>query len=213
MNQLGYACINMQLSETSKSNRIFTNRSMVKRTYDQRGSSYAAELALANCNDLLKIVQWNERHDIRFFRISSDIFPWASEYKIPELPNFTKILNALQKVGSFVKDNGHRITFHPGPFNKLTSPDERVVNNTIRDLEIHAEVFDMMGLSRTPYNKINIHVGAHYNDKAMAVDNFCRNFEKLSPSVQSRLTVENDDKASLYSTLELVEQVHASVFQ
>ena len=69
----------------------------------------------------------------------------------------------------------------------------------------------MLGLSRTPFNKLNIHVGAHYNDKPMAVDNFCRNFERLSPAVQSRLTVENDDKASLYSTRELCEDVYSRI--
>ena len=45
----------------------------------------------------------------------------------------------------------------------------------------------------------------------MAVDNFCRNFERLSPAVQSRLTVENDDKASLYSTRELCEDVYTRI--
>ena len=65
----------------------------------------------------------------------------------------------------------------------------------------------MLGLPRTPYAKINIHVGAHYNNKAMALENFCVNFERLSDAVQSRLTVENDDKASLYSTKELHDEV------
>ena len=69
----------------------------------------------------------------------------------------------------------------------------------------------MLGLPRSPYAKINIHVGAHYNDKPMAVGNFCKNFERLSPAVQSRLTVENDDKPSLYSTRELVEDVYSRI--
>ncbi len=68
-----------------------------------------------------------------------------------------------------------------------------------------------MGLPRTPYAKINIHVGAHYNDKQMAIDNFCRNFERLSDSVKSRLTVEHDDKASLYSTKELYEEIYERI--
>ena len=93
----------------------------------------------------------------------------------------------------------------------LTSPTEQVVLNTIKDLEIHGQVFDLMGLPRTPYAKINIHVGAHYNDKELAIGNFCRNFHRLSDSVQSRLTVENDDKASLYSTRELCEEVYSRI--
>ena len=184
---------------------------MIRRTFDERGLPYASELALANCRDLLKILRWNEQHDIRFFRISSDIFPWASEYKLSDLPDFDDICDALQDAGDFIEDYGHRITSHPGPFNKLTSPRESVILNTIRDLDIHGELFDMLGLSRTPYNKLNIHVGAHYNDKPMALANFNRNFKRLSEAARSRLTVENDDKASLYSTKELYDGVYQEI--
>ena len=84
-NNLGYACINMTLSEQPKSKRITTNRSMIKRTFKAKGLPYASELALQNSRDLLAILKWNEQHDIRFFRISSDIFPWSSEYKLLSL--------------------------------------------------------------------------------------------------------------------------------
>ena len=69
---------------------------------------------------------------------------------------------------------------------------------------MHAEVFDFMGLSRTHYNKINIHCNGVYGDKQSAMDRFCKNFERLPESVQSRLTVENDDKASMYSVKDLM---------
>jgi len=61
-----------------------------------------------------------------------------------------------------------------------------------------------MGLSQTPYNKLNIHCNGVYGDKISAMDRFCENFKRLSPSVQSRLTVENDDKASMYSVKDLM---------
>ena len=75
MVNLGYACINMQLSSQPKSKRIMTNRSMIRRTFDEKGLPYASELALANCRDLIKILKWNEANNIRFFRLSSDLFP------------------------------------------------------------------------------------------------------------------------------------------
>ena len=207
MMNLGYACLNMSLSNRKKSERITTNRSMIRRTFDQKGVDYASELALQNCKDLYSILRWNEEHNIKFFRLSSQFFPWASEYDIESLKDYEKIMYWCKKSGDYARENGHRLTSHPGPFNKLTSPKEHVIQNTITDLEIHGKFFDMLGLPRTPYAKINIHVGAHYNNKAMALENFCKNFERLSPAVQSRLTVENDDKASLYSTKELHEEV------
>ena len=82
---------------------------------------------------------------------------------------------------------GHRLT-HPASFNVLVSPNENVVQNTITDLTIHADIMDFMGLSRTPYNKLNIHCNGVYGDKQSVMDRFCKNFERLPMSVQSRLT-------------------------
>ena len=208
MINLGYACINMELSSGPKKSRITTNRSMIKRTFEAKGKAYASELALQNLNDLLLILKWNAKNDINFFRVSSEVFPWASEYEIESLDNYKELLGAAQKVGSFASEHNMRLTSHPGPFNKLCSPKERVVANTIKDLEIHGKLFAMMGLSRTPFNKINIHVGAAYDSKEIALDTFCKNFERLSSSVKSRLTVENDDRPSLYSTHELYDGVY-----
>jgi UV DNA damage endonuclease len=184
--------------------KITTNRSMVKKTFTQKGISYASELALQNSRDLFEILKWNVANNIRLFRTSSDMFPWASEYNLEDLPDYNKISNILKGCGTYAKENGLRINSHPGPFNVLVSPNPKVVQNTIVDLELHGKVFDMMGLSQTPYNNINIHCNGVYGDKISAMDRFCDNFEKLSDSVKKRLTIENDDKASMYSVSDLM---------
>jgi len=81
----GYACINMGFSERPKSKRITTNRTMIRKTYDAKGIAYASELALQNVQDLHRILHWNLAHDIYFYRLSSNIFPWASEYEMEDL--------------------------------------------------------------------------------------------------------------------------------
>ena len=73
---------------------------------------------------------------------------------------------------------------------------------------MHGDVFDMLGLTRTHFNKINIHIGGAYGDKPAAMKRFCENFNLLPESVKSRLTVENDDKASMYSVKELYNGVY-----
>jgi UV DNA damage endonuclease len=212
----GYACINMQLSNPQDfggkaKDRITTNRSMIKRTFQQRGIEYASSLSLLNVLDLQKILQWNVEHGIRFFRLSSNIFPWASEYQLHDLPDYEQIWEACETVGNYARQHGIRLTSHPGPFNKLASPNDRVFQNTKRDLEIHGEFFDMLNLPRNHYAKINIHVGAAYGNKPVALDTFAKNFERLPESVRSRLTVENDDRPSLYSTKELYEGVYKRI--
>lgn len=199
---IGYACINMTLGEQTP--RITTNRSMVKKTFAQKGISYASELALQNVRDLFEIIKWNVKSNIKVFRISSDIFPWGSEYNLEDLPDYTKISNILKGCGTYAKENGLRITSHPGPFNVLVSPNPNVVENTFKDLELHGKVFDLLGLELSPYNKINIHCNGVYGDKISAMDRFIDNYKRLSESVQKRLTVENDDKASMYSVKDLM---------
>ena len=199
---LGYACINMTLGKNKP--KVTTNRSMIKRTFLEKGIDYAGELSLQNARDLFTILEWNNKHNIKCFRLSSDIFPWASEYGIENSPYYKRIETILQACGKYATDNGIRITSHPGPFNVLVSPREHVVENTITDLSLHGKVFDMLGLSRTPYNKLNIHCNGVYGDKISAMDRFCKNFERLPESVQTRLTVENDDKASMYSVKDLM---------
>jgi UV DNA damage endonuclease len=132
------------------------------------------------------------------------MFPWASEYGIENLPNIDEISEVMKRTGEYAKLHGVRLGCHPGPFNVLCSPNEKVVQNTIIDLENHGKVLDLLGLSHTPYNKINIHCNGTYGDKIASMQRFCENYDKLSHSVKSRLTIENDDKASMYSVKDLM---------
>jgi UV DNA damage endonuclease len=215
---IGYACINMQLSYPQKYGGqpkgvkpITTGRSMIKRTFLSKGVDYASELTLANAMDLDKIMDWNILNGYNFFRITSGLAPWKSEYEWEDLKDIFRIKTHLRSAGIKAKTHNLRITSHPGPFNVLTSPHPHVVDNCVSDLTDHGSVFDMLGLSRTPYNKINIHIGGAYGDKESAMERFCVNFERLPDSVKSRLTVENDDKASMYSVKDLYEGVYKRI--
>lgn len=172
---------------------------MIKKTFTEKGVAYASALALKNVQDLLKIVDWNLKNGFGLFRISSDLFPWASEYRFSELPDFPDIRATLEDIGS----RPIRLTIHPGPFNQLAGQ-AKVLANTIKDLENQSELFDLMGLSPSHWNKINIHVGGTYGDKAATLARFSQNFGLLSENLRARLTVENDDRLSLYTVTDLV---------
>jgi len=208
--KLGYACINMQLSYPTKYGKpkgttpITTGRSMIKRTFESKGVDYASEITLANAKDLHNIMTWNVLNGYNFYRMTSGLAPWKTEYEWNDLKDIKEIKQWLHSAGTMANTHGVRVTSHPGPFNVLVSPNENVVQNTFQDLTMHGEVFDMMGLSRTHYNKINIHCNGVYGDKQSAMDRFCKNFELLPESVKTRLTVENDDKASMYSVKDLM---------
>ena len=207
----GYACINETLGSGPKKTRVTTNRSMIKRTFKEKGIKYASELALQNVKDLIKILAWNEENDIRFYRMSSDIFPWCSEYSYWELPDYKEIKYWLRYAGDYAKEWGHRLTFHPGPFCCLASPNFEVVEKTYKELNNHSRIFDMMGFEPSHYNKINIHVGRTYGDKEKTAKRFIENFHRpggLDENTKKRFTLENDDKESMWSTKDIYDKIH-----
>ena len=205
--QLGYACINMTLAKQG----ISCNRSMIRRTFDSKGVAYASELILENLRNLTKIVSWNNQHGIKVYRMSSNMFPWMSEYEFTDLPDYDKICNLLKGIGTLAMENGQRLSFHPGQFCVLASPNEEVVLNAMNELDKSAQIMDLMGLPESRMAKINIHVGGAYGNKKAALERFCKNFLRLQPSAQARLTVENDDKANMYSVKDLYEGVYKVV--
>ena len=87
--KLGYCCINMS------NPKLKVNRGMVKKTFTDKGLVYAGELAEKNILDLYEIIKWNVKNNIFLYRMSSDMFPWMSEYELVELPNFKKIKSIL----------------------------------------------------------------------------------------------------------------------
>jgi len=199
--RLGYACINTRLAAEG----VQTSRGMIRRTFDAKGVPHASSLALQNAQDLLRILQWNADHGFSVFRITSCLVPWASEFELEEMPDYEAFRGALARCGELAVLTGQRLSFHPGPFNCLAAESERVVQNSIRDLRYHGEVCDLLGLPRSPQSKVNIHLGGRCGDGDRAIANFARSFERLPASVSSRLTLENDDRANLFSTRDLME--------
>ena len=105
--RLGYACINVLLAES----KITVNRSMGKKTFLTKDVAYASELALKNVAALEKITDWHIRHVSLLYRMSSDMFPWMSEYELAELPDYPEIKEILSKTGQKALASGLRLTF------------------------------------------------------------------------------------------------------
>jgi UV DNA damage endonuclease len=198
--KIGYACINTELGKQK-----IKMLSPKMATADKGGVQYLSEVILQNLDSLQQILEWNKSHDITFFRIGSELFPWMSKYNIYELPRINAIKDKCLQIGAFCNANDMRLSFHPGPFNVLCSPDERVVNNTIDELNSHSEIFNLMGFEPSHYNKINIHVGGVYGDKDAALKRWAENYYRLEWHARKRLTIENDDKANMYSVVDLFE--------
>lgn len=210
MNRLGYCCINLSINEDGRPRKDYVkvNRGMIKRTFQEKGLEYVSELVILNLKDTIKVLNWNIQNDIKVYRLSSDSFPWLTEYKLEDLPKFDKIKNLLKGIGTIIKKNQLRVSYHPGPYNVLGSENPDVVKKTIHELNFTASILDYMGLDKTHYYPINIHLNSTKPSREEAANRFVNNFFELSESAKSRLTLENDDKEGQYSVKMLYDLVH-----
>jgi len=201
---IGYCCINMTIDRC-------VNRTMRKATFQVKGLAYAGDLAFKNLDDMLHILKWNVKNNILLYRMSSDMFPWMSEYEFSDLPNYKQILEKCNEIGNYAKNNNVRLSFHPGPFNVLGSNNKNVVEKTVDELTKHAEIMDLMGLDQSHEYPINIHVSATKPSKDVIAQQFCNNFQMLPQTVKSRLTVENDDKLAQYTPKQLYDLIYSNI--
>jgi UV DNA damage endonuclease len=144
-----------------------------------------------NLDDLEAILQHNLEHDWLLFRIGSSIIPfgshpvnqvkWWQEFKVP-----------LKRIGSYARANNMRLSFHPGQYTVLNSPDPQIVSRAINELAYSARFLDELGLDEA--NKIVIHLGGIYGDKTTAMNRFIDTVSNLHTLIRSRLVIENDER-------------------
>lgn len=201
---LGYACVNMTLGEIKPaSKRVFTDRTLRMDGFSLRRAS---ELALKNAKDLVRVMEWNAANGIRFFRVGSGIFPFMDHpslgYGLCELDDHETIAVVMGRAGRIARDNGMRLSMHPGPYTCLASPIPDVVDKSIKCLLMHSTIGDLLGAGCD--FPINIHMGGTYGDKASAASRWIESYNSLPPDVRCRITLENDDKPSMWSIRELM---------
>jgi UV DNA damage endonuclease len=86
-----------------------------------------------------------------------------------------------------------RLSMHPGQYTLINAKKEEIFRNSVKELEYHAEVLDLM---KTPTNtKIQIHVGGVYGDKVASIERFVKRYDDLPKKVRKRLVIENDEKS------------------
>lgn len=191
--KIGYPCINTAIGCTCS--RTFRLASYS----DQR----MQEIIAANLSCLDKTLAYNIAHGLLFFRITSDLVPFASH----EVCTFSwqkHFKRELARLGRIIREAGMRISMHPDQFVLLNSPEMRIVEASIAELAYHCEVLDLMELD--PTAKVQIHVGGVYNDKQAAIGRFVERYQGLPETIRRRLVIENDDR--LFSVVDCL-QVHA----
>lgn len=175
-----------------------------------RGQAYVESIGVANARDLTKILEWNDKYGIKFMRLSSEMFPFASHkeygYKLEPFA-----ADVMAKVGRVVADLGHRVTVHPGQFTQLGSPRKEVTENSFRDLEYHSEMLQLLKLPPQQDRDavMILHMGGVFGDKEATLDRFRESYANLSQDIKNRLVLENDDVSwSVHDLLPICEELN-----
>jgi UV DNA damage endonuclease len=161
-------------------------------THDARRPQNAPSLAvsLEHCAAALR---WLVRCDLRYWRLSSDLAPFATH---PDRPQFhdpvARHETELAAFGGQLAAERLRVSLHPSQFIVLGSPDPGVVERSIADLEIQAGILDALGAG--PEGTVLLHVGGRYGDPVATRRRVLRTVDRLTPAVRRRLALENDDR-------------------
>ncbi len=180
--KIGYPCINRTLP--CQGNKTFRLKSYSKERF--------IDTIENNLSCLKEMLEFNLRHTILFFRISSDIIPFAS-HPVQTVDWKHHFKDIFDEIGSFIKKNRMRISMHPDQFIVLNTKKDDVLQRSIQELEYHATFLDALGLDRTA--KIQLHVGGVYGDKQESMNRFVKHFDLVSKNVKQRLVIENDERS------------------
>jgi UV DNA damage endonuclease len=179
--RIGYPCINRSIGCTAS------------RTF--RLASYTEErmrdTVQENLSCLEKILAYNVHHGMLFFRITSDLVPFAS-HPVCTFPWQDEFAGVFEKTGEYIRQHGFRISLHPDQFVLLNAPDKGVLQRSIADLGYQVQLLDLMGLDRSA--KVQVHVGGVYGDKPAAIDRFVKQYDLLDTTIRDRLVIENDER-------------------
>jgi len=179
--KIGYPCINLTLKcRSSKTFRL-------KNYSEER----LIETIENNLNCLKKILEFNYHNNIFFFRITSDLIPFAS-HPIMKFEWQKHFKSKFEEIGTYIKENSMRITMHPGQYTVLNSNNDKVVQNSIKELKYHTDVLELLGIDSKA--KIITHIGGVYGDKKNSIKRFIKRHKELDENIKKHYVIENDDK-------------------
>ena len=203
--QLSLCCISSILQAEGYKFRTMTYKSFSSKSRDE-SLEKLSDIIRNNFFVTEKIIRHCAANNISGYRISSDLCPVIKHpdimLSLEELPNYNLIEKEINNVSLAIKETSIRVSAHPSEYITLTSEDDIKIKHSLVDLEFHGEIFDRLGLSRTHYNPLNIHVRKE-GDPEELCNIFMKNFERLSDGIKSRLVLENNDTGNTWDVATL----------
>lgn len=186
-----------QRNSAKKKPSIFCGRTCIRKNFT---IELAKEKGLQNIKDIKTLIEWNRDNGIRCLRIGSDLLPHFTDLEVKKY-DMDFAIPDLKVAGDLANSLGHRIVMHPGQYNNVGSPHEKVFESTISDLSYHADILDGMGIDSN--GVLIVHGGGTYNDKEATTRRWIEQFDDLPKKVKGRLVLENCERQ--YNTRDCLE--------
>merc|ERR1711879_193585 len=94
---------------------VYSSRTITLAVLEKMGMDELRERIIKNLKDTITLIDWNEEHGIKTFRLSSEMFPHKSNPKVEEY-DFDFAKDLLKQVGERARKFNMRLTFHPGQY-------------------------------------------------------------------------------------------------
>lgn len=199
--RLGYVAISLTLDEIDHYQTITWTRFSQLSTENKENK--IASIIKYNLNFLKDILMYNIENEIFFYRMSHHMIPLTTHplYSYDYITPYQKEFSLLSKL---IKENNIRIDIHPDQFCVLNSLNERVVEQTIKELEFCFKVYQALDMK----GYVILHVGSSRPNKIDAIHRFENVFKSLPKNIQEMILLENDDKVyTANDVLELCERL------
>lgn len=193
--RLGYVALSKTIDNLTTSSTItYTNYKEKNYTVDK-----LLEITKNNLDNLYKLLTYNIKNNIHFYRLTSKLVPLATHNDV-NFDYITPLKETYEKIGNLINKNNIRIDTHPDQFAVLNSTDKKIVDNTYEILEYHYKILDALNIKE---KIIILHVGSSVLGKKTSISRFINNFSKLPTHIKNCIALENDDK--IYNIIDVLE--------
>lgn len=211
---LSLCCISKTLSDNGQTFRSMTYTQFVKQPFDSAMQELSQRI-LHNFKMTLNTIRFCQLNNIQGYRLSSSLAPILTHknlrLRIADLPNFAAIKAVCESIKQLLAANPIRISAHPSEYITLSSDNPECIDNSIVDLEQHAEIFDLLDLPQDYRSPLNIHVRQEHSEPQTVVDKVLRVYDILPDNIRKRLVLENNDNAKgTWSISNLIKYFHCS---
>ena len=198
--RLGYTCISETLD--------FNYKTCTYQRYQEQGKQKLEEIIFSNLFCLREQLIYNNKNNIHFFRITSNLIPLATKKEI-KIDYYTPYKNQYKKIIEEINKNKMRVDFHPSEYCVLNSTKKEVIEQSIEILKYH---YNLLNYLKIEDKLLVLHIGSKEFGKENSLTRFIHNFKKLPKNIQKVIAIENDDKSfNIEDCLKLSKQIDIPV--